>query len=78
MSDGVAIAIGVGAVLVALYVTTQQEQQTAMRAASITAAKQNSFLNTGDVFAGGAAILAGIYGGPGAANTTLAVSGRRL
>lgn len=78
MSDGVAIAIGVGAVLVVLYVTRKQEQQTAMRAANILNAKANDPLTGGDAAAGIAAGVATYYGGPKAGQAVLNVSGKRL
>jgi len=78
VNDAVAIAIGVGAVLVVLYVTRKQEQQTAMRAANIINAKANDPLTGGDAAAGIAAGVATYYGGPKAGQAVLQGTGRRL
>jgi len=78
MDDGVAIAIGVGAVLVVWFVTKKQEQQTAMQAGRILHDKANDTLGAGDTTAGFAAGLATYFGGPKAGQAVLSVSGKRL
>lgn len=78
MNDGIAIAIGVGAVVLVLYLTRKQEAQTAMRAATIRNAKANDPLTGGDAAAGIAAGVATYYGGQKAGQAVLNVSGKRL
>lgn len=78
MSDGIAIAIGVGAVVFVLYLTRKQEAQTAMRATTIRNAKANDPLTGGDAAVGIAAGVATYYGGRQAGQAVLSASGRRL
>ena len=64
MGTGAALAIAAGALVLVFFVTKKQEQQTAMRAANITAAKQNATLTGGDVLSAGVSGAALALGGP--------------
>ncbi len=78
MGTGAAIAIAAGALVLVFIVTKKQEQQTAMRAQSITNAKNSAGLSAGDVVKGTLAGVATAYGGPGAGAAVLGASGERL
>lgn len=71
METGVAIGIGLGAVVLVFLLTRQQEQQTAMKIAAIQAqqsapAAGNGALSFHDVFAVAGTVAATYFGGPSA------------
>jgi hypothetical protein len=78
MEGAAAIAVGVGAVLVALYLTRKQEESTAMKAARITQQKNSAGLGLTDIVAAGIVGAATYAGGPTAGAKAYAASGIRL
>jgi hypothetical protein len=78
MSTGVGVVVGVGALLLVLYVNRRNEQATAMKANAINTAANNATLGAKDLL--GAAIVAGATaaGGPVAGFRAYSMSGIRL
>lgn len=69
MSTGAAIAVGVGALVLVLYLTRRQEQQTAAMIANIksatpTAGSSGGALSFKQLFQGGAIVVGTYLGGP--------------
>ncbi len=67
MSTGAAIAIGAGALVLVLYFTRKQEQQTAAMIATIktpTAGSSDGALSFKQLFQGGAIVVGTYLGGP--------------
>jgi hypothetical protein len=78
MDGAAAIAIGVGAVIVALFLTRKQEEATAAMAAKIIQQKNSAGLGFSDVLGVGVVAAATYAGGPKAGLSAYGATGLRL
>lgn len=78
MEGAAAIAVGVGAIVVALFLTRKQEQATAVMAAKITQQKNSAGLGLTDLVGIGIVAGATYAGGPTAGAKAFGASGMRL
>ena len=78
MSTGVGLAVGVGALLLVVYLNRQSEQATAMQVSRVTNSKNSAGLGIGDVVAAGGVAAATYAGGPLAGLKAFGGSGIRL
>jgi hypothetical protein len=73
-----AIAVGVGAIVVVLFITRKQEATAAAMAARIKQQKDSAGLGFGDVLGIGTVAAATYAGGPAAGAKAFSASGLRL
>jgi len=78
MEGAAAIAVGVGAILVALYLTRKQEESTAQMVARIQNQKANEGLGLSDLVSVGTVAGATALGGPKAGLFAASATGLRL